>query len=214
FGYRSTGLYQTLDEASNSPRLNTNVTAGDVRYADLNNDGKITPDDRTLLGGSLPRYNYGSTLRMDYNGFDFGIVVQGVGKRLSRLSDEIVRPFAEAFGNVPQELAGNYWSRANTAEQNLQARYPRLSTRSLGANYEMSDFWLISGAYFRVKNITVGYTLKNNLLRRVGLQSTRFYVSANDVFAVHKFPRYWDPEVGTSSYPIVTTLLAGATIKF
>ena len=214
YGYKSTGIYQTLDEASNSPRLNTNVTAGDVRYADLNNDGKLTPDDRTLLGGSLPRYLYGSTLRMDYNGFDFGLVVQGVGKKLSRLSDEIVRPFAEAFGNVPQELVGKLWSKTNTAEQNLQARYPRLSTRSLAANYEMSDFWLISGSYFRVKNITLGYTLKNGLLKKAGLQSTRFYVSANDVFAIHQFPRYTDPEVGTSAYPIVTTLLAGATIRF
>ncbi len=214
FGYRSAGLYQTADEATNSPRLNTNVTAGDVRYQDLNGDGKITPDDRVLLGGSLPRYQYGSTLRLEYEGFDLGLVVQGVGKKLSRLPDEVVRPFGEAFGNVPQELIGNFWSKTATAEQNLQARYPRLSTRSLAANYESSDFWLISGAYFRVKNITLGYTLRNDLLKRLGLQSTRLYVSANDVFARHRFPRYWDPEVGNSSYPIVTTLLAGATLKF
>ncbi|WP_266364093.1 SusC/RagA family TonB-linked outer membrane protein [Tellurirhabdus rosea] len=214
FGYRSAGLYQTQDEANNSPRLNTNVTAGDVRYVDINQDGKITPDDRVLLGGSLPRYQYGSTLRLDYNGFDFGVVIQGVGKKLSRLPDEVVRPFAEAFGNVPRELMGNYWSKNNTADQNLQARYPRLSTRSLSANYETSDFWLISGAYFRVKNITLGYTLRNDFLKRLGLQSTRVYVSANDAFAIHKFPRYWDPELGNSAYPIVTTLMAGATLRF
>ena len=214
FGYRSAGLYQTADEANNSPRLNTNVTAGDVRYLDLNNDGKITPDDRVLLGGSLPRYQYGSTLRLDWQGFDFSLVVQGVGKKLSRLPDEIVRPFGEAFGNVPQELIGNFWSKTATPDQNLQARYPRLSTRSLGANYDMSDFWLVSGAYFRVKNITVGYTLRPDWLKRLGLQSTRFYLSANDVLARHRFPRYWDPEVGNSAYPIVTTLMAGATLKF
>lgn len=214
FGYRSAGLYQTADEATNSPRLNTNVTAGDVRYLDTNGDGAITPTDRVLLGGSLPRYQYGSTIRLDWQGFDFSLVVQGVGKKLSRLPDEIVRPFGEAFGNVPQELVGNFWSKTATAEQNLAARYPRLSTRSLAANYESSDFWLVSGAYFRVKNITLGYTLRNDLLQRIGLQSTRFYVSANDVFARHRFPRYWDPEVGNSSYPIVTTLMAGATLKF
>ncbi|CCH02940.1 hypothetical protein FAES_4941 [Fibrella aestuarina BUZ 2] len=214
FGYRSAGLYQTQDEAANSPRLNTNVSAGDVRYLDLNNDGKITPDDKVLLGGSLPRYLYGSTIRLDYNGFDLGLVMQGVAKKSSRLPDDVVRPFAEAFGNVPEELVGRFWSKTNSAEQNLAARYPRLSTRSLAANYEMSDFWLISGAYFRVKNITLGYTLRNNFLKKIGLQSTRVYVSANDVFAVHNFPKYWDPEVGGSSYPIVTTLMAGATLKF
>ncbi|OIN60901.1 SusC/RagA family TonB-linked outer membrane protein [Arsenicibacter rosenii] len=214
FGYRSAGLYQTTDDANNSPRLNSNVTAGDVRYLDLNKDGKITPDDKVLLGGSLPRYLYGSTLRFDYNGFDLGIVMQGVGKKLSRMPDDIARPFAEAFGNVPQDMAGKFWSKTNTAGQNAAARYPRLSTRSLSANYEMSDFWLVNGAYFRVKNITLGYTLKNNLLKKAGLQSTRIYVAANDVLAVHHFPGYWDPEVGGSSYPIVTTLMAGATLKF
>ncbi len=214
FGYRSAGLYQTTDEANNSPRLNTTITAGDVRYVDQNNDGKITPDDKVLLGGSLPRYLYGSTLRFDYNGFDLGIVMQGVGKKRSRLPDDIARPFAEAFGNVPQDMVGNFWSKTNTAEQNAAARYPRLSTQSLSANYEMSDFWLVSGAYFRVKNITLGYTLKNNLLKKAGLQSTRIYVAANDIFAVHHFPKYWDPEVGGSSYPIVTTLMAGVTLKF
>ncbi|PQA56854.1 SusC/RagA family TonB-linked outer membrane protein [Siphonobacter curvatus] len=214
FGYRSAGLYQTAEEARQSPRLNTNVTAGDVRYVDINNDGRITPDDRVLLGGSLPRFLYGSTIRLDYQGFDLGLVVQGVGKKLSRLPDEIVRPFGEAFGNVPQEIVGKFWSKTNAAEVNARARYPRLSTQSLAANYEASDFWLINGSYFRVKNITLGYTLKGDVLKKLGLQSTRLYVSANDVLRIHHFPRYADPEAANSSYPIVTTFLGGITLRF
>ena len=131
FGYRSNGLYQTAADTVGSARLNTSVSPGDVRYVDINKDGKITPDDKVLLGGSLPRYLYGGNFRMDYNGFDFGLVFQGVAKKLSRLSDELVRPFGEAFGNVPLELQGNFWSKTQTPEQNIQARYPRLSTRSL-----------------------------------------------------------------------------------
>jgi TonB-linked SusC/RagA family outer membrane protein len=214
FGYRSNGLYQTSADTAGSPKLNSNVSPGDVRYVDLNKDGKITPDDKQLLGGSLPRYLYGGSIRVDYLGFDMGLAFQGVGKKRSRLSSEIVQPFAEAFGNVPMEIVGKYWSKTNTPEQNLQARYPRLSTRSLSNNYEMSDFWLVNGAYFRIKNLTLGYTLKQELVKKAGIQSLRFYVSANDLFASHHFPKYWDPEVGTSSYPIVTTIMAGATVRF
>ncbi|MHA4843522.1 SusC/RagA family TonB-linked outer membrane protein [Flavitalea antarctica] len=214
FGYRSNGLYQTIADTVGSPRLNTNVTAGDVRYVDMNKDGRLTPDDKVLLGGSLPRYLYGGTIRLDYNSFDFGFVFQGVGKRNSRLSGDIVQPFAEAFGNVPLEMVGKFWTKSNKPEQNLQARYPRLSTRSISNNYEMSDFWLIDGSYFRIKNITLGYTIKAEKMKRTGIQSLRFYVSANDVFAKHNFPKYWDPESESASYPMVTTLMAGASIRF
>ncbi|AXY73894.1 TonB-dependent receptor [Paraflavitalea soli] len=214
FGYRSNGLYQSAADTAGSPKLNSNVSPGDVRYVDINKDGKITPDDKQLLGGSLPRYLYGGNIRADYKGFDIGLSFQGIGKKLTRLSGEIVQPFAEAFGNVPQEIAGKFWSKSNTPEQNLQARYPRLSTRSISNNYEMSDFWLVNGAYFRIKNLTLGYTLKQELVKKAGIQSLRFYVSANDLFAIHHFPNYWDPEAGTSSYPIVTTIMAGATVRF
>jgi TonB-linked SusC/RagA family outer membrane protein len=214
FGYRSKGLYQTVADTIGSPRLNSSVTAGDVRYEDTNGDGKLTPDDKVLLGGSLPRFLYGGNIRLDYEGIDFAVVFQGVGKRLSRLSDDVIRPFQEAFGNVPLELVGKYWSKTKSAGENSQATYPRLSTRSLINNYETSDFWLIDGSYFRVKNITLGYTLANNKIKRLGLQTCRLYIAANDVFAIHSFPKYLDPEVGNASYPIVRTFMVGASIRF
>jgi TonB-linked SusC/RagA family outer membrane protein len=215
FGYVSSGLYQTAADVAGSPVLNANTKAGDVKYLDLNKDGKITPEgDKVLLGGSMPRYIYGGNIRLDYSGFDFGISFQGVGKRKSRLSSEITQPFAEAFGNVPMEIVGKFWSPNNPAEQNLAASYPRLSRSSFSNNYQMSDFWLINGSYFRLKNITLGYLLRLPVIRKAGIQSLRLYVAANDVFAISRFPRYWDPEVGTSSYPIVTTIMAGATIRF
>ena len=215
FGYMSSGIFQTPAEVTGAPVLNANTKAGDVRYIDLNKDGKITPEgDKKLLGGSMPRYIYGGNIRLDYRGFDLGIVFQGVGKKLSRLSSEIVQPFGEAFGNVPMEIVGKFWSSNNNQQQNQAAKYPRLSRSSNSNNYQISDFWLIDGSYFRLKNITLGYTLKQAFMTRVGVQSLRFYISGNDLFAISKFPKYWDPEVGTSSYPIVRTLMAGVTIRF
>ena len=135
-------------------------------------------------------------------------------KKLSRLNSEITQPFAEAFGNMSTELVGKFWSTNNTADQNLKAIYPRLSRTSNSSNYTLSDFWLIDGSYFRVKNITVGYTLKHDLMKKTGIQTLRFYVAANDLFSISKFPKYLDPEAADYSYPIVTTIMAGATIKF
>ncbi len=214
FGYVSNGLFQTQDQITGAPVLNVTTKPGDVRYEDINKDGKITTDDKVLLGGALPRYIYGGNLRADYAGFDFGLTFQGVAKKRSRLNSEVVQPFAEAFGNLPADMIGKFYSLNNTAEQNLRATYPRLSRTSNAANYALSDYWLMNGAYFRLKNITLGYTLKQPAVKKTGIQSLRFYVSANDVFSISKFPKYLDPESATYSYPIVTTLMAGATIRF
>lgn len=215
FGYKTAGLYQTADDLANSPKISTNTKVGDVKYVDVNGDKQITPlGDKVLLGGSLPRYLYGGNIRLDYDNFDFGIVVQGVGKKLSRMPVDVVQPFRAAFGNFPEELVGNFWSPNNSGEQNLAVKYPRLSRNSVTNNYLLSDLYLVNGAYFRVKNITLGYTLKWPAIQKTGMKSCRFYIAANDLFAIHHFPKYWNPEVGNSTYPIVQTFMVGATARF
>ena len=218
FGYRTNGLFQNQEDLTGAAVANANTRLGDVRFIDVSGpdgkpDGKITPDDKVLLGGALPRYNYGGNLRASWLGFDFGLAFQGVGKKLSRMNSEVIRPFAEAFGNVPQNLLGNYWSKNNTAEQNMNALYPRLSDVMGNTNHQLSDFWLMNGTYFRLKNITLGYTLPVDLLKRAGVQTLRFYVAGNDLFSISDFPKYIDPEVGNASYPIVRTLMVGASIR-
>lgn len=214
FGYVSNGLFQTPEDVTAGPVMGANTKPGDVRYVDMNKDGVITPDDKVLLGGALPRYLYGGNVRLDYKGVDFGLTFQGIGKKLSRVNSDIVQPFAEAFGNVPMEMAGKFWSKNNTPEQNNQATFPRLSRTSNANNYALSDYWLMSGAYFRLKNLTLGYTLREQTLKTVGVQSLRIYLSANDVLSFSKLPKYLDPEVASYSYPIVTTFMAGAIVKF
>src|SRR5690606_31287596 len=80
FGYLSDGIYQSMEEVENSAVLNNNVRPGDIRYIDTNEDGAITPEDKVLLGGSLPRYTYGGNVRIAYRGVDLSAVFQGVGK--------------------------------------------------------------------------------------------------------------------------------------
>ncbi|MEJ8844893.1 TonB-dependent receptor [Lacibacter sp. H375] len=216
YGYRSGGIFQNAAEVAASP-IFPNTKPGDMKYNDLNKDGSISSDkDREVLGGSLPRYIYGGNIRLDYQNFDFGLVFQGVGKKLSLLPSESIQPFAEAFGNMPSAMVGRLWSVNNSAEQNKAATFPRLSRTSNGNNYLVSDHWLVNGAYFRVKNITLGYNMKQALLKRAAIQSIRFYAAVNDLFSIHHFPKYIgaDPEAANLGYPIVTTIMGGITVKF
>lgn len=219
YGYQSDGLMLT-EEDLKGPKLNDNVQLGDVKYKDISGpdgvpDGKISPEyDRAWLGGSLPRFMYGGTVNLGYKGFDFSMAFQGVGSQNVRLSSVMVQPLKDNWGNTPAILDGNYWSEKNTDEQNAQVRYPRLTYANQGANNSMSNFWMFNGRYMRLKNLTFGYTLPQALTQKVTISRARVYVSANDLFCISKFPKGWDPEMGTTAYPITTSILFGLSVNF
>lgn len=219
YGYHSDGLMLT-EEDLKGPKLSNNVQLGDVKYKDISGpdgvpDGKISPEyDRTLLGGSLPRFMYGGTVNLGYKGFDFSMAFQGVGSQNVRLSSVMVQPLNANWGNTPAILEGKYWSEKNTDEQNAQARYPRLTYANQGANNSMSDFWMFNGRYMRLKNLTFGYTLPQSFTQKATINRARFYVSANDLFCISKYPKGWDPEMGTTAYPITTSILFGLSVNF
>lgn len=220
YGYVSDGLYQTQADVDASAKLNTSVKPGDVRYKDISGpagipDGKISPEyDRILLGGSLPRYMYGANISLGYKNFDFSMVLQGIGDQNVRLTSTMVQPLLENYGNFPSILEGKYWSKYNTDGQNLVARYPRFTYTSAGNNYAMSDFWLFNGAYLRVKNITLGYNVPKFITEKVKLQSVRFYATVSDLFSINNYPKGWDPEMSSTAYPITTSFIFGASVKF
>ena len=219
YGYISDGLFQTQDEIDSSPVTSGSVRPGDLKYKDISGpdgspDGVISGAyDRVLLGGSLPRYLYGANLRLGFRGFDFGLVIQGVGKQNNRLSGLMVEPIPENWGHIPKILDGKYWSVYNTPEQNLNANYPRMSRVSLGNNYAMSDFWLINGAYLRIKNISVGYSLPQSLVQRLSMNNLRIYATATDLYTFNHYPKGWDPEVSASGYPITTAIIFGISVN-
>ncbi len=220
YGYLSEGLYQTQADVDASAKLNNNVKPGDVRYKDISGptgepDGKISPEyDRVLLGGSLPHYMYGANVSIGYKNFDLSVVVQGVGQQNVRLNSTMVQPLLENYGNFPSILEGNYWSKYNTDAQNLVVTYPRFTNTSAGNNYTMSDFWLFDGAYFRVKNITLGYNVPKFVTEKVRLQSVRLYTTVSDLFSINNYPKGWDPEMSSTAYPITTSFIFGVSVKF
>jgi hypothetical protein len=165
------------------------------------------------LGGSLPRYQYGGNINLDYKGVDLGITFQGIGKQTSQLNGGAWQPFPRTWMATPAIYDGNYWSKDNTAEQNLIVKYPRLSLTTAGNNNAFSDFNLISGAYFRVKNLSLGYTIPKNIVQKVKLSNVRFYVTANDLISFDQYPDGWDPEYG-GGYLITKSLIFGLQLKF
>lgn len=220
YGYKSSGLFQTADEVANSPVLNANVKPGDVKYQDISGpdgvpDGIISPEyDRVFLGGSLPQYLYGGQVNLAYAGLSLNLVVQGVGKQNTRQTSDMIQPYRENWGNFLSVLDGNTWSNYNTDDQNLQAKYPRYSNTSAGNNYAMSDFWMINGKYFRLKSINVSYQIPSTFLEKYHVKGLGVSFTANDVFTVNKFPKGWDPEMTSFTYPITASYLFGVNVKF
>lgn len=219
YGYLGDGLMLTKEDLK-GPKLNDNVQLGDLKYKDISGpegvpDGKISPEyDRVLLGGSLPRFMYGGRINLGWKGIDFSMAFQGIGKQNVRMETAMVQPLKDNFGNTPAIIEGNYWSEKNTDTQNAAAFYPRLTYANKDANYTMSDHWMFNGGYFRMKNVTLGYTLPQAWTEKAMINQIRFYVSANDLFCLSNYPKGWDPEMGTSSYPITTSLLFGISVNF
>lgn len=222
YGYKSPGLFLSQEEIDNAALLYTNVRPGDVRYTDLSGpdgepDGIINSDyDRTVLGSSTPHYQYGGNLRLGWKNWNLSMTFQGIGYVLAKLDQAMVYRDGDAY-TFPVEYDNWYYSELKTPEQNAKAKYPRATlTNSAKNNYEqMTDYWLFNGAYFRMKNITLSYTVPSSLTKRFNVQQLRLYTAATDPFSISNFPQGWDPESysNLSAY-MVKTFTVGAQITF
>ena len=216
--YKSNGLFLTeedlYDENGNKvPTMSKNDKAGDVRYVDVVEDGTINADDKVRMGNSLPEYLYGGNIAMGWKGLDFSLSFQGVGHQSVMFNTGWIQPLRNKWGATPELLLGNYWSQHNTPEQNAKMKYPRLSDTN-SSSYSGSDYWLFNGGYFRVKNISIGYTLPQDILKHIMMKNLRVYVSVNDLPAISNFPKGYDPELGWRSHFISTSFVFGVNVKF
>lgn len=162
---------------------------GDVKFKDLNGDGEINPGNRLtddhgdlkVIGNSTPRYEYGLRLGADYKGFDMSVFIQGVGKRDVWGSGFLAIPgFQASDGAMPQAIAGDFWR-----EDRTDAFYPapyNLAGSSTSLNMVPQSRYLLDMSYLRVKNITVGYSLPENLVSKMYLKSLRVYVALENFF--------------------------------
>ncbi len=225
FGLQDGGLFNSFAEArAYTVAQFGKLQGGDIKYTDqltVDTDGdgvfdagnsKIDGSDRIILGNPIPRFTYSLDIFTAYKGFDFAVFLQGVGKRDGYVSGWLAYPFANASTALVQHL--DRWSEANP---NPSAAYPRLSINQQSNNTQASSFWLVNAAYFRVKNVQLGYTLPSNFLKGKGISGLRFYANATNLFTVSKMPLGMDPEspeTVQNSYPLIATYTLGVDVKF
>ena len=217
FGYKTAGVFQNVAEVQaytnkDGGLIMPDAVPGDVRFVDVNGDGQITADDRTNIGNGTPDWTYGLNLNADWKGFDFNIFFQGVAG--NEVFDGTFRSDVTS-GNYPSWMLGR-WTGEGTSN-----KYPRLALGD-DTNWQVSDLYVCDGSYFRLKNITVGYTLPQNLTRKVCIERLRIYFQAENLAT---WTKYWgfDPEISSGAtslgvdrgvYPQARTFTIGANISF
>ena len=210
YGFFADGYFQNEQEIESQPeQFGTPLFPGDIRYKDLNNDGKIDDNDRGIFGNTIPRFTYSLNLNLNYKRFDLGAFFQGVGKADGYLYSSAIMPFFN--GGTMYEIHKNYWTPENTA-----ADFPRLAFNAAN-NQKNSDFWMRSAAYLRVKNIQLGYTVTGGAIEKLGIKSVRAYLTGENLFTFDKFWSGFDVEapVGTGSfYPQVKSYSIGLNVNF
>ena len=189
YGYKTAGVLQNMAQAAEyNAKYGTTSNPGDLIFVDMNGDSKITSDDRTKIGKPTPDWTFGLNFDADWKGFDLNVFFQGVSG--ADIFDATWRQDI-ASGNYPTWVL-NRWTGEGTSN--------KLPLLKLGdsKNWVCSDIYIQDGSYLRLKNISLGYTLPQNLTKKICIERFRVYVRAENLFT---WTKYWgfDPEIGSSS---------------
>ena len=181
------GIYQNQNEIANGPTPLVTPKPGDMKYKDINGDGKISTDDRTLVDGAFPKFNYGFTFSADYKNFDLSFFLQGVQGRKIYLREWGVAPFRQA--SPPPTYWLNAWDGEGTSNS-----IPHIFNENYGPNTQVSTWWLHDASYLRLKNVQFGYNIPGRLLNKVKVQGLRVFLSGDNLLTFTKFFEGIDPE--------------------
>lgn len=223
YGFIAERLFADDTEVANSPAQNfggPQVIAGDIKYLDVNGDGEITDLDIVPIGyPTVPEIVYGGGFSVGYKNFDLSAFFQGsarssfwTGGTVSGVTGPSnVEPFVDGK-QILKAFADDHFSLSNP---NVYALWPRLSTQSHVNNMQRSTWWLNDGAFLRLKQLEMGYSIPDNIVSRSGLTSLRFYVSGSNLLTFSKF-KLWDVEMGGNGlgYPLQRVINFGVNLSF
>lgn len=192
YGYKTAGVFQNMDEVraytKDGQMIMPNATPGDLRFVDINGDGKITADDRTNIGNATPKWSFGLNLNAAWKGFDLGLFLQGVAG--VDIFDATFRQDI-ASGNYPTWVL-NRWTGEGTSN-----KLPLLKQGD-AQNWMVSDIYVNDGSFCRLKNIQLGYTIPKSITQKIRFDRIRVYVMAENLFTWTKYHGF-DPEIGTNA---------------
>jgi TonB-linked SusC/RagA family outer membrane protein len=211
WGYKTDGLFQSQAEIASYPTLQANTKPGDVKYVDLNRDGKIDANDMTAIGNTFPKYTFGLNSDFSYKNFSLNILFQGAAKVDTRLSGPIAEMGINE-GFTSEVFTDNYWTPTHT-----DARFPRIAKGDL-RNVATSDRLVIDGSYLRLKNVQLSYTLPEGVTKRLHLARITAYVSATNLLTFSKLNEWnLDPETPPGRinyYPQISLRTIGLNVQF
>ena len=212
FGYKAIGIYRTEADLqrtnSKGEVIKQNGVApklGDIMYADLDDNGNITPEDRDIIGNPFPKYSYSFNLGASWKNFDLSTFWQGVGG-IYRYSWETS---TDIRGNLTSRWVNRY------SADNINAPMPALGNTM---NDSYSSFWLEKSDYLRLKNLEFGYTFRQAELAKVGISSIRVYFAGSNLLTFTPL-KNWDPEKSSGDtrndvHPNMRTYSFGLNIQF
>ena len=210
YGYRTDGLYQNAAEvAAALPDADGTPSPGDIRFVDVNGDGQVNSEDRTILGSPFPKFYYGMNFNAEYKGLDFSLNLRGVGKKQVYNAARVGLEGLNDNGNFSTQVLGR-WTGEGTTNSSSS---PRLAVDDPNGNTRYSDRWIENAGYLRIQNIQLGYSISQAKLKSWTdsfISNMRFYVGAQNLATFTNYSGY-DPEVGrTQSFQKGSTNLSTA----
>ena len=211
YGYKTNGIFQTQAELDAYPH-NSQAGVGDLRFVDMNGDGKIDDRDRTYIGSPIPDFIFGCNFGLEFKGFDFSFNIQGqTGNKIFNAKN-VVRPDPYNF----ESNVLNRWTGPGTSTTEPKASFG-------GYNYTISDHFIQDGSFIRLRNIILGYTLPAIWSQKITMQTVRVYVKADNLYTLTKYTGY-TPEIGSGDvissgidngvYPITAVFSFGVNLNF
>jgi TonB-linked SusC/RagA family outer membrane protein len=219
WGYKTDGIFQTQEEVfshinNQGELLQARAKPGDVRFVDVNGDGIINDEDRTILGNPTPDFTMGFTGNVQYGQFDLSVFLQGAfGHQIFNGTQRQDLRYTNRTNDILDR-----WTGAGTSNE-----IPRFTWLDVNNNYRISDLYIENGDYLRLKNIQLGYALPESITNRIGAQNFRIYVSGENLFTITEYSGV-DPEIGAQSsfdigidrgiYPLAKIYRFGLNVTF
>jgi TonB-linked SusC/RagA family outer membrane protein len=221
YGYTADGLFTSTDEIKQYPSQPYSAEPGFVRFKDISGpngvpDGKVDATyDRQVIGNTVPKFTFGTTLSATFKGFDFLALIQGLAGYQKQIGSYSAFAFYNG-GQIQRWQADNRWT---TSNPDPNAQYPKLTSLQQGSGtIQTSTYWNRDASFARLKNLQIGYTLPTSILQKAKINRLRVYFSGQNLFSLNKFYQGWDPEMtnntgdGSQFYPITKVYTLGLNL--
>ncbi|UMB60285.1 TonB-dependent receptor [Lutibacter sp. A80] len=213
WGYVAERLFVDQAEVDNSPvQTFGEYTGGDLKYRDINGDGKISGLDKVPIGNpTVPEITYGLGLSAGYKNFDISCFFQGSANSSFWIDTYATSPFASEH-QLLKAYADDHWSETN---RNVYALWPRLSDTVISNNSQWSTWMMQDGDFLRLKQAEIGYSLPQKTIEKLKMEKVRFYATGTNLFVISKF-KLWDPELAGNGlgYPNQRVINLGVNVSF